>query len=234
MDIYLLKLVVDWFSVLIISLISFFGVGTYSEKNLDIENTSYTNTATVVNEIVPYKTEYVFNPNKSADSEALVLIEGENGINYAYANGEVRVLKNPVNKVVELGTAKRTEYTGRLTYYGADCPGCSKTGTVACSTREGKRFSLYTDGIYYNDYMYGDVRIVAADFRGFPCGTIVLVDNGLADPFLAVVLDTGYTMRKSYDVGYVWMDLAFSYAADGHDTNSNSKNTKFSVQRWGW
>lgn len=234
MDIYLLKLVGNWISVLFVSLVSFLGINDYNELATNIENTSYTNTVSVENEIIPYKTKYVYNSKKASTAKREVLVQGVDGLSYTYKNGETKVLKEPVTEVIEVGTGRAGEYVGRLTTYGGDCYGCSKTATVACKTKKGKRWSLWKDGIYYTDDEYGKVRILAADLGGFPCGTMILIDNGRIDPFLAVVMDTGGTMRQQYAKGYIWMDLAFQYQGDSKGTKTGSKNTKFTVQRWGW
>lgn len=234
MDIYLLKLVGNWLSVLVVSLVSFLGINDYQELATNIENTSYTKTVAVENKVIPYQTKYVYNSKKASTAEREVLVEGQDGLSYTYENGETKVLKEPVTEVIEVGTGRAGEYTGRLTTYGGDCYGCSKTATVACKTKSGKRWSLWKDGIYYNDSEYGEVRILAADLSGFPCGTMILIDNGRIEPFLGVVMDTGGTMRKQYAKGYIWMDLAFQYQGDSKGTKTGSKNTKFTVQRWGW
>ncbi len=121
-----------------------------------------------------------------------------------------------------------------MTGYGPDCPGCSKVGNVACKTREGKKHSLISDGIYYNDKEFGKVRIVAADKSAFSCGTVLKINNPRAGVFYAIVLDTGYTMRKAWKEGVVWMDLAFESQASAAKAGVTSSNTKFEVQRWGW
>lgn len=234
MDIYLLKLVGNWLSVLVVSLVSFLGIDDYQELATNIENTSYTKTVAVENKVIPYQTKYVYNSKKASTAKREVLVEGQDGLSYTYKNGETKVLKEPVTEVIEVGTGRAGEYTGRLTTYGGDCYGCSKTATVACKTKSGKRWSLWKDGIYYNDSEYGKVRILAADLSGFPCGTMILIDNGRIEPFLGVVMDTGGTMRKQYAKGYIWMDLAFQYQGDSKGTKTGSKNTKFTVQRWGW
>ena len=234
MDIYLLKLIGSWLSVLVVSLTSFLGIDDYKEKASNLENTSYTKTVSVENKIIPYQIKYVYNPDKASTAYYEVLVEGEDGINYTYENGITKVLKEPVNKVIEIGTGRAGEYVGRLTNYGGDCLGCSKTAVVACRTKNGKSWSLFKNGIYYPDDEYGKVRIIAADLGGFPCGTIIRIDDGRNAPFLGVVLDTGGTMRKSYKNGYIWMDLAYQYQADIKGQKTGSKNTKFKVQRWGW
>ena len=100
-------------------------------------------------------------------------------------------------------------------------------------TKEGKKHSLTNDGIYYKDSTYGDVRILAADNSGFPCGTIVKVNNGKQE-FTGIVLDTGSSMRTAWSNGTVWLDLAFATQNDAKSAGMSSNNAKFVVQRWGW
>ena len=105
MEIYLLKLIGNWLSVLAVSLVSFLGLGAYQEKEIDVENTSYTKTVSVVNEVIPYPIEYVYNSSKSKNAEQVTLVEGEDGLSYTYDNGLKKILRNPVTKVVEIGRA---------------------------------------------------------------------------------------------------------------------------------
>lgn len=233
MDIYLLQLLGNWLSVLLVTLVSFFNVGNYDEEKSDLENLSYTKTATVLNEVVNYKTEYVYNSNKSADSSPEVIREGEYGLIYRYENGDTKVFKNAVNRIVEIGTAKAVKYTGRMTAYTPYCVGCSKVGNVACMAK-GKKHSLITNGQYYVDSEYGKVRIVAAALSAFPCGTIVTIDNGKLPVFNAIVLDTGGSMRQAITKGVVWMDLAYSNKNDSEMRLAGSKNVSYTVRRWGW
>lgn len=233
MDIYLLQLLGNWLSVLLVTLVSFFNIGNYNEEKSDLENLSYTKTATVLNEVVNYKTEYVYNSNKAADSSPEVIREGEYGLIYRYENGDTKVFKNAVNRIVEIGTAKAVKYTGRMTAYTPYCVGCSKVGNVACMAK-GKKHSLITDGQYYVDSDYGKVRIVAAALSAFPCGTIVTIDNGKLPAFNAIVLDTGGSMRQAITKGVVWMDLAYSNKNDSEMRLAGSRNVSYTVRRWGW
>lgn len=233
MDIYLLQLLWSWLSVFLVTLVSFFDFGVNKEETSDIENLNYTKTATVLNQVVDYKTEYVYNDEKPMDSSPTVIREGEYGLVYKYSDGETKVFKEAVNKVVEIGTAKATSYTGRLTGYTPYCVGCSKTGTVACKAK-GKKFSLINDGQYYIDDQYGKVRIVAAALSVFPCGTIVHIDNGKIPEFDAIVLDTGGSMRQAIKNGVVWMDLAYSNKNDKELRYASSKKVEYTIKRWGW
>ncbi len=234
MDIYLLQLLGNWLSVLCVTLTSFFGINVYSEDKANVDNMNYTKTATVLNEVVDYKTVYVYNKSKPLDSAPTVLQEGQYGLIYRYADGESSVLRKTVNEIVEIGTARQSKYTGRLTTYTPYCFGCSKVGNVACYTREHKKHSLIKDGQYYVDKEFGKVRIVAAALSYFPCGTIVNIDTGKTAPFDAVVLDTGGSMRGAMKQGKVWMDLAFSKSNKAEAKLVNTKTAKFTVKRWGW
>ncbi len=234
MDIYLLQIIGNWLSVLFVSCISFFGVDL-CDSNVDVQSLdSNVKSVTVVSEIVPYSTDYVFNTDVIKRGDASIVTHGENGINYVYNDGTIKTLINPVNEVREVYNGTDSTYVGRMTGYGPDCETCSGVGGVACRTKYGQKYNLITDGIYYNDDEYGKVRIVAAAFDEFPCGTIVYVDNGKFEPFYAIVMDTGYSMRNGLENGIIWFDLAFSSENDPNVPRATSYNTKYIVQRWGW
>lgn len=233
MDVYLLQLLGNWLSVLCVTLVSFLGIDTYKEDKSNIENLNYTKTATVLNEVVNFKTQYVYNSSKPMDSAPEVVQKGEYGLVYRYDDGDVKTLRNTVNQIIELGTARASKYTGRLTTYTPYCAGCSKTGNVACKAK-GQNFSLIKNGHYYVDDEYGKVRILAAALNAFPCGTIINVDTGKLPAFDAIVLDTGGSMRQAMRTGYVWMDLAYSTPNKAEASLVNTKSAKFTVKRWGW
>ena len=192
-------------------------------------------TATVLNEIEPYGTDYIYVSNMPSNAEPIVVSEGVNGLDYTYDGLNYIHLSDAKNEVVKVGTGKQGNYSGKLTGYGPDCPGCSSVGNVACRTREGKNHSLTYDGLYYMDSEYGSVRILAADHMEFACGTIVKVNNGVLDEFVGIVLDTGSAMRNAWrKQGIVWMDLAFTSQKEALTGGATSSNTTFSVQRWGW
>lgn len=232
MNIYLLQLVGKWISVAVVMFASMGGTPV-NTQSFNINNASKNMNVSVVSKIVNYKTIIKYNDKLPYDTKKVVT-EGITGIVYTDIDGVTeKVLRQPVNEVVEIGRGIQGEYTGVLTGYGPDCPGCSKTGTVSCRTETKTNHSLVYDGINYTDSEYGKIRILAAATKVFPCGTIVLVDNGVLEPFYGVVLDTGYTMRKAWEKDQtVHMDLAFE--SQSSVKNATSHNTKFSVQRWGW
>lgn len=207
---------------------------TILTKGVTIYNPTGEKTATIMNEVEPYGTDYVYDETMPSTAEPVVLVEGINGLDHTYDGLTYTHLSDMKNQVVKIGTGKEGNYSGKLTGYGPDCPGCSKVGNVSCRTREGLNHSLTYDGLYYTDTIYGSLRILAADHDAFPCGTVVKVNNGILDEFVGIVLDTGSAMRNAWDEGIVWMDLAFTSQAEALTGGATSSNTSFEVQRWGW
>ena len=203
-------------------------------KGVTLYNKTGDMTSIIMNEVEPYSTEYVYNSSMSSSAEQIILQEGVNGLDYTYDGITYTHLSDMTKQIIEVGTGKDGIYTGKLTGYGPDCPGCSSVGNVSCRTREGTNHSLINDGIYYKDTTYGSVRILAADNSAFPCGTVIKVNNGRLTEFYGIVLDTGSSMRNAWKSGNVWMDLAFPSQSDAAKGNATSSNTTFSVQRWGW
>lgn len=221
---------------LVLSMIIIVSTIVVTIKNIGVTlyNPTGNKTATIINEVEPYETDYVYVDNMPSDAEPVTLSEGVNGLDYTYDGLTYTHLSDKKNEVVQVGTGREGTYAGKLTGYGPDCPGCSSVGNVSCRTREGTNHSLVNDGIYYTDTAYGKVRIIAADNTAFPCGTVIKIDNGRLDEFYAIVLDSGSSMRNAWKNGNVWIDLAFSSQADARKGNATSSNTKFNVQRWGW
>ena len=203
-------------------------------KRFEIYNPVDNMNATVTNKVIAYETEYIYNESKSKNAEPVVIQNGKNGLSLSFDGVNYITLNEAQNEIIEVGSGRDGEYTGRLTGYGADCYGCSAVGNVSCLTREGTKHSLINDGMYYNDYMYGEVRIVAAETNAFPCGTVINIENDNVGKITAVVLDTGYSMRNAWANGNMWIDLAFVTQNDAKSNMATNDNTKFSVQRWGW
>lgn len=207
---------------------------TIFNTGVTIYNPTGNMTATITNEVEAYGTDYVYVSNMPKTAQPIVISEGVNGLDYTYDGLNYVHLSDMKNEVVQVGTGKEGNYTGKLTGYGPDCPGCSAVGNVACRTKAGTNHSLINDGLYYNDDIYGLVRILAADNSAFPCGTIVKVNNGTLKEFFGIVLDSGSAMRNAWKEGTVWMDLAFATQKEARTGGATSSNTKFEVQRWGW
>lgn len=235
MNVGLLGFAYKFLSLFVLSFMSLFNLENYNE--IELNNSNIIRDTNVVSVVTKYKTVYKYNA-KLPSNVSKVITEGVDEIAYATKdNNKFQIVQEKIDQVVEKGTGRYGLFTGRMTGYGPDCPGCSKTGTVACKTREKKSHSLTNDGIYYEDSEFGKVRIVAAALKGFPCGTIVQITKKGKDPFTAIVLDTGATMANNWNKGIVWFDLAYPsqkdktvFGVDGLTGN----NITFSVQRWGW
>lgn len=235
MNVGLLGFTYKFLSLFVLSLMSLFNLENYNE--IELNNNNLIRDTNIVSVVTKYKTIYKYN-SKIPSNISKVVTKGVDEVAYASSlDSDYNVIQSRVDKVIEIGTGRYGIFTGRLTGYGPDCPGCSKTGIVACKTREKKSYSLVNDGVYYEDNEFGKVRIVAAALKGFPCGTIVQITKKGKDPFTAIVLDTGATMTNSWYAGVVWFDLAYPSQKDktvfGID-GLTGNNITFSVQRWGW
>lgn len=233
MSIYFINIIKNILSFIFVTFFSLFG-NEVKEEQISVVNEESSINYTIVTTIDEHDTITKYN-SKMPSNKTNVIVEGVDGVSYVDADGTVKVLKERVDAIIEVGTGPYGEYNGITTGYGGDCPGCS--GTVACRTREGKYMNLFTDGVYYQDQQYGKVRIVAADHTLFSCGTIIEVDNGRQEPFLAVVLDTGIDMRRAWrNEGIAHLDIAFVTQEDPavYSVTAKNNSAKFSVQRWGW
>lgn len=233
MNIYLLELLSKLVRILFVSMVSLFNSFSVNTTTLNATNTVINKSLNANNKIIQHTTQINYNA-KIPSNLSKVITPGIDGVVYVDENNNQKVLREMVPEVVEQGTGDQGEYVGKLSAYGPDCAGCSKVGNVACYTREGKKHSLKYDGIYYNDYQYGEVRILSAAREKFPCGTIIQIDNGKVEPYYAVVLDSGASMVNAWKKGTVWIDLAYGSSAAARAGNTSGSHVKFSVQRWGW
>ena len=214
------------FSFLFLTSTSFAGIAF--SRTVFVSNDSLNKTSNISVVPIAYDVETRYNYDLLYGEEK-VAREGIDG--YALESGTVIV--EPTNKIIEVGRGPISISYGSTTGYGADCIGCS--GNVACSTSYGTH-NLIRDGIYYNDSKYGNVRVIAADNSLYSCGTIIEIDNGIMDPFMAIVLDTGGAMRNAWSNGNILIDIAFPYEYSegvGNATNK-SGSVKFKVYRNGW
>ena len=231
MKINLLELIGKWITFLCVCVVSLNTINSKVNEKV-VYNNNLVKNESISALIVPYETEYQYNA-KLPVTVSRVIRSGENGIVYNH-DDEKQVVKEVVNEIIEVGTGRTGEYTGRLTNYGADCVGCSKVGNVACLTREGTKHSLTYNGATYKDSEYGELRILAADRRLFDCGTVILVNDTHGNSFYGIVLDTGGSMRKAWSNGEVWLDLASKTQAEAKMTGIGGYNVDYTVQRWGW
>lgn len=233
MQITFFNILLRYVCLAFVSISSLFGTVKIEKEQIGINNADMMKSSSIVNTIIKYDTITTYN-SKIPSGIVNILTNGQDGIVYVDGSGNTfKTIQTKIDKVVEIGIGKYGEYVGTFTGYGPDCATCDGRGYVSCPTDTGKYINLKTDGIYYQDKTFGEVRIIAADQREFPCGTIIEISNSdLTKPILGIVLDTGYSMRSAYDQGIIHIDLAFASEADLNI--STNKNTNFSVKRWGW
>jgi hypothetical protein len=233
MNFYLLQLLGKWVCFLVVSLSSLVGVDS-SIKEYEIQDNSNKNIS-VLTEIIPYNTNITYN-NSIPKNITKTISTGKEGIKFINTDGTEVVLQEVVNEEIEIGTGALGTYTGIITGYGPDCSTCSGRGYVACKTETQESFNLLTDGVYYNDSEYGSVRVLAAALTEFPCGTIIQVESTTLGTFMGIVLDTGYDMKKNYELGVYHFDVAYTTETDEMvaKTTDMSGNVIYNVQRWGW
>ena len=132
------------------------------------------------------------------------------------------VLYDNFYDAISVASSSPVAFMGKLTAYGPDCPGCS--GNSACPPRQ----NFKNGNIYFEDQVYGTVRVVAAD-RSIPCGSIVRISgiNIYSEPVLAIVMDRGGSVTGNH------MDLLFT-SQSNLEGFATSNNIKFEIIRYGW
>lgn len=132
------------------------------------------------------------------------------------------VLYDNFYDAISVANSSPVAFMGKLTAYGPDCPGCS--GNSACPPRQ----NFKNGNIYFEDQVYGKVRVVAAD-RSIPCGSIVRISgiNIYSEPILAIVMDRGGSVTGNH------MDLLFT-SQSNLEGFATSNNIKFEIIRYGW
>ena len=228
----LLRLVLMNLSVIIIFVVC---VGLFQTVTYTVGNNEFNKNAASLAQVVKYDTALIYDesiPNNISKT----IVEGQDGLYYINQDGGATTINEVINEQVVVGTGKYGVYKGIMTGYGPDCVTCDGLGYVACSTKDKKDFNIITDGIYYDDEEFGEVRVLAAALAEFPCGTIVEVDSSNLGKFMGIVMDTGYDMRRFYKMGIYHFDVAYDTEENymvPYTTNMTGE-VVYSVQRWGW
>ena len=161
------------------------------------------------------------NVNSVKSLQALHIVNKYNSIKESLKKIDIPVF-NSFSEAMSLASSMPVAFMGKLTAYGPDCVGCS--GNSACPPRQ----NFKNGNIYFDDQVYGKVRVVAAD-RSIPCGSIVRISgiNIYDEPILAIVMDRGGAVNGNH------MDLLFATQSnlEGFTTSSN---IKFELIRYGW
>ena len=90
---------------------------TILNSGVTIHNPVPNMTATILNEVKAYETEYVYNESIPSTADPLVLVEGVNGLDFTYDGLNYTHLSDKVNEVVQVGTGMQGIYNGKLTRY---------------------------------------------------------------------------------------------------------------------
>lgn len=110
-------------------------------------------------------------------------------------------------------------FYGTITAYVSYCEGCIGITASGYDVRH---------TIYYNDYEYGKIRIIAAD-SSIPFGTIIRISN-IGEDVIAIVLDRGGA------IGFGNFSQADLLCIDEYVSYNFGKkqNAKFEILRWGY
>ena len=158
------------------------------------------------------------NINSVKSLQAVHIVNKYNSIKEAEKKVEIPFFESFYD-AISVASTSPVAFNGKLTAYGPDCPGCS--GNSACPPRQ----NFKNGNIYFEDQVYGTVRVVAAD-RSIPCGSIVRISgiNIYSEPILVIVMDRGGAVNGNH------MDLLFTSQSnlEGFVT-SNVK-----LIRYGW
>ena len=160
------------------------------------------------------------NINSVKSLQAVHIVNKYNSIKEAEKKVEIPFFESFYD-AISVASTSPVAFNGKLTAYGPDCPGCS--GNSACPPRQ----NFKNGNIYFEDQVYGTVRVVAAD-RSIPCGSIVRISgiNIYSEPILAIVMDRGGAVNGNY------MDLLFTSQSNLEDFVTS--NVKFELIRYGW
>ena len=161
------------------------------------------------------------NINSVKSLQAVHIVNKYNSIKEQNKQKEISIYDS-FYEAMSVASSSPVAFMGKLTAYGPDCPGCS--GNSACPPRQ----NFKNGNIYFDDQVYGKVRVVAAD-RSIPCGSIVRISgiNIYSEPILAIVMDRGGAVTGSH------MDLLFT-SQTNLEGFATSNNIKFELIRYGW
>jgi len=199
-----------------IIILSIFSISNFELK--DSYSISIHNSNKVVNsEKLPHKEEL-----NEEENESINIVDKEETTKHEEEKEPIKEKVEEVVNIVDTSSYKvlSTEIVN-MSHYGHDCYGCTS----------GKTASGYYIGdgrLYYQDPVFGSVRVVAADNK-YPLGTIVRLGyNG--SKITAIVLDRGSGIgdNKKFQI-----DLLTSSNSEAH-TLGIVQNTSLEVLRIGY
>ena len=111
MNILLLEFARKLLSLLVISFMSLFNLGNYNEVELKTDN--LIKDTSIISSVTNYKTVYKYN-SKLPNNVKKVITPGVNEVAYKTSENEtVQVIQEKVDEVVEVGTGRNGNYTGK-------------------------------------------------------------------------------------------------------------------------
>lgn len=161
------------------------------------------------------------NFNQTKSIEAVHIVQKYNDIQESIKFKEPTLFAS-FQEAMQYVAERPVAFIGTLTAYGPDCVGCG--GNSACPPRQ----NFKNGNIYFDDQVYGKIRVVAAD-RSLPCGSIVRISgiNIYNEPVIAVVLDRGGAIKGNH------LDLLFETEKNLQGFGT-SHQIKFEILRYGW
>lgn len=159
----------------------------------------------------------VSNINSTKSLEAYHLIG-----KYKVMEKKQTIYANNMSEVKLYGPIGPVVFSGEMTGYGANCPGCN--GTVSCPPRPN-----ITESVMFNDSFYGNVHILATDSI-IPCGSIIKITNVSFsnEAIYGIVLDRGGLVKGNV------VDFLVEYESYAASNIGRQVNVSFKILRWGW
>ena len=165
-----------------------------------------------------------YNTNNAKSVQAVHIVNKYNSLleERKTNNKVVATVVGSFYEAINIAPKQAVSFPGMMTSYGPDCAGCG--GHSACPPRQ----DLTNGNIYFNDSLYGKVRILATD-SSIPCGTIIKVTNPnvSAEPFYAIALDRGGAIVGGK------MDLLYETEVAAMSAGTQY-NVTYEINRWGW
>ena len=159
MNVYLLQLLGKWLSLVMIAALSLFHNIGFQTHKVKIDNPTKNMNLNVENQVIAHETQTIYT-KRLPNGVTKVVTEGQDGLIIPQADGTTSVIQEMIPAVVQVGKGGKESYVGKMSGYGPDCPGCSKTGNVSCHTKNGGKHSLIYDGIYLMYKFFSYIKVL--------------------------------------------------------------------------
>lgn len=109
---------------------------------------------------------------------------------------------------------KKIEFDGIIKNYFQECEDCFKD--LKCIKN--------INSIYYDDNLYGTVRIIAAD-QSIPCGSIIKITDYMDNKIYGIVLDT-INNSNVFEINILNKKI--------NNNLTDKESVNFKIERWGY